>query len=314
MKKYLYTIATVLVFGMSANAQEPAKEKAKEPEPATKEKKDFDKKFRFGLRLAAQPTWFTSNENNNVPKGAVFGTGFGLNMEIRASDIVAFVTGIGADFEGGKYTFRRTLEKDNFYEVSYWQTKDGEFKEPENGKDFKFLNNENSTRYVLKDRTIKTTHITIPAILKLSTNEYSGMKYFGMFGAEIGIRVKTTVKDNYYTSFQYNPNGFAKAGTDSINGAGEATGENINLNRDMAVVPIRVGFNAGLGFEYRLGGSTAFFCSINYFRAFTNTMRGTSKLMSTTIDTSDPSGKVTYVMAKQNFVANAIRINIGILF
>jgi Outer membrane protein beta-barrel domain len=306
MKKYLYTIASVLILGIAVNAQE----KPKEPEPPKDKGEEFDKKFRFGLRVAAQPTWFTSNQNNNKPYGANFGTGFGLNMEFRMSKIVAFSTGIGADFEGGKYTFRRTTEKDNYYEVRYWQKKEGGFAEPENGKPLNFMNNENNTMYVLKDRSIKTTHVTLPALLKLSTSEYSGMKYFGMFGAEIGIRVKAAAKDSYYTSYTYDKDGLVIG---KIEGAGESEQANINLNKDMAVIPIRAGFNAGLGAEYRLGGSTAFFFSFNYFRSFTNTLRGTSKYMASTVVDSDPNS-VTYKFVEQNYLLNAIRINVGILF
>ncbi|MCW3077146.1 MAG: hypothetical protein JWO32_1755, partial [Bacteroidetes bacterium] len=41
MKKFLYTITSALIFSAAVNAQEPA----------TAKDKEFDKKFRFGLRV-----------------------------------------------------------------------------------------------------------------------------------------------------------------------------------------------------------------------------------------------------------------------
>lgn len=295
MKKFLYTIASVLILGQALTAQD--------------KQADFDKKFRFGLRVAAQPTWFTSNEVNNKPSGAKFGTGFGLNMEIRFSKIVSLSTGIGADFEGGKYAFKRDTAND--YEVVYWQDNAASFVEPKTGGTFADLNTSSNTAYILKDRTLKTTHITIPAILKLATNEYSGLKYFGMFGAEIGFRIKTTATDSYHTSYKFDANGLPKSGP---NGEGESTQTNVNLAKDAATpfFPMRLGFNAGLGTEYRLGGSTSAFFSVNYFRSFTNLLRSDSKFL--VYDTKTSGGTNTYSFVKQNLIQNAIRINIGILF
>lgn len=298
MKKYLCTVLLLSSMSGFVLAQEPASEK-----------KDFDKKFRFGLRVAGQPTWFTTNENNNKPYGAFFGTGFGLNMEFRFSDIIALSTGIGGDFEGGKMTFRQDAKEN--YSVTYWMDETNNFVEVEGKKNPTDLNNTSNTRYYLKERTIKTTHVTIPAILKMSTKEYSGMKYFGMFGAELGIRIKATANDKYWTSYKYDGNGLVTNGSKGD----EATPDqkNINLSKDASLIPMRVGFNAGMGFEYRLGGSTSFFTSVNYFRSFTNFARNESKFLISDI-ISDPSGTQSYKMVQQNLIMNAIRINIGILF
>ncbi|MBA3664864.1 MAG: outer membrane beta-barrel protein [Bacteroidetes bacterium] len=298
MKKFLYTIASVIVLAGSANAQEPAKDKGA----------DFDKKFRFGLRITPQPTWFTSSDNNNKPYGARFGFGFGLNMEFRLSNIVAFLTGVGGDFEGGKYQFRQ--DPANNYAVRYWQNNAGDFVEPKKNSNNAEVNASN-TVYLLKDRTIKTTFVTIPAILKLSTNEYSGLKYFGMFGVELGIRVKATATDNYINSYKYPSTGVAPAG---YAGEGASSQSNININKDASLIPIRLGLNVGGGTEYRIGGSTTAFISVNYFRSFTNLMRNDSKYLVYNVDTDITSGNNTYSFVKQNIIMSAIRINLGIMF
>ncbi|MBK9283421.1 MAG: outer membrane beta-barrel protein [Sphingobacteriaceae bacterium] len=298
MKKYLYTVLTVLFVSTLVNAQEEGKEK-----------KDFDKKFRFGLRVAAQPCWFTSNENNNKPYGAMFGTGFGLNMEFRFSDIVALSTGIGADFEGGKLTYRQ--ESSDNYAVSYWMDNTKNMVAVEGKVNPQDISNTTNTRFYVKERLVKTTHITLPALLKMSTNEYSGFKYFGMFGAEIGIRIKSVADDKYTTSYTFDNLGLVTNGAAGDKNTPDS--KNLNISKDASLVPMRIGFNAGMGFEYRLGGSTSFFMSVNYFRSFTNLMRSDSKFLVSDVIT-EPNGNQSYKMIEQNLIQNAIRINLGILF
>jgi hypothetical protein len=251
-------------------------------------KSEFDSKFRFGLRINPQPCWYVSGDKNNIPSGSVFGFGFGLNMEYRFSEIAGLVTGLGGDFEGGKYTFK--YDPGN-YEVKYWQDEAGEFIL---AKD----KNTKSTGYLLKERKVNTTYVSIPAILKLSTKEYSGMKYFGMFGVELGYRIKAVAKDTYLAKYT-----IPKA--DSIvTTIGEFTGEDINIIEEASLVP-RLGMNVGMGTEYRIGGSTSLLFSVNFFRAFNSVLKSKSEFM-----IYNGSGAVV----KQNLKQSAIRINIGIMF
>jgi hypothetical protein len=283
MKKLLFTLAAASI-GFFALAQENAPDKGAE----------FDKKFRFGLRINPQPTWLVSGDKNNIPSSTGFGFGFGLNMEYRFSEIAALLTGIGGDFENGKYKFKKDVT--NGYEVVYWMDEVNEFKEPSGS-----ITSATSV-LMLKERKINTTFITIPAILKLSTKEYNGMKYFGMFGGEIGIRVKAKAEDTYYETRKYLTDTTFKVIS------GESTESDINIGEEMSLLPLRVGFNAGAGLEYRLGGSTSLFFSLNYFRAFTNMMRKESNYLYYRTD------GVNYRHVKQNLAFTAIRINVGIMF
>lgn len=302
MRKYLFTTIAVLLLSNAIISQTS-------PTPVDKSKEDFDKKFRFGLRISPQPSWFSSSDKtNNPPFGAIFGFGFGLNMEFKLSDIVAFQTGIGGDFEGGKQTFRNDPNAN--YQVEYWLDNANDIVEVKNGTDLSDLKINSYTNCFLKERSIKTTHVTIPFILKLSTNEYSGFKYFGLFGAELGIRTKSVAKDTYVTTYKYNSSGVTTSGPD---GEGISSISNINLKNDASTIPIRLGLNVGLGTEYRLGGSTSIFFSVNYFKSFTNLMRTKeSKYLVYNIANNNGVNKFSYV--KQNLIQNAIRINIGINF
>ncbi len=281
MKKLLYTATALLFAAAGLRAQDSSG--------------TDNSKVRFGLRITPQPTWFVSGDKNNTPSGAIFGFGFGLNIEFRITSTAAFLTGIGGDFEGGNYTVK--YDPGN-YEVRYWLNGSGEFVEPANGAA------KGNTGYHLNSRHVNSTWITIPVILKLSTKEYNGMKYSGMFGGEIGFRAKASATDTYYSYTTYTDSAGIVKGKTFF---GERVESDININEEAGKVPARIGMNLGIGAEYRLGGSTSLFGSINYFRSFTNFMQEKSDF---TIF-NDVGG---YQFVRQSLKMAAIRINIGIMF
>ncbi len=293
MKKFLLSAVIVLI-GLNMKSQ--------------KDSLESDSKWRFGLRGNIQPTWFTSGDKNNISNGTSLGAGFGLNVEYKLSRVAALLTGIGADFESGKYKFRN----DSSYSVSYWRDEaTSKFIQPgtKSENDPTSLKNPSNTGYELKDRTVKTTFITIPVILKLSTKEYNGFKYFGMFGCEMGIRIKSLANDSYYHSFKYDA-----AGVGTETGVLNQSKLNIGgIKGDANRVPIRLGLNVGLGAEYRLGGTTSLLLSVNYFRSFWNYMRNDSPNMIYKTTKVSP-GNEKYSFVSQTLLLNAVRINIGIMF
>ena len=132
------------------------------------------------------------------------------------------------------------------------------------------------------------------------------MRYFGSLGGELAFRLKVIAKDTYYQVYNF--------GKDSvITSTKGGTKENLNLggtDGDALAGVVRVGMNFGIGCEYRLGGTTALFGSINYFKSFTSLMRSESKYL---IYKNDPvSGDLSYI--KQNLIYNAVRVSVGIMF
>lgn len=284
MRKILLAASTLLLVAQSAFAQSDD---------------NFDKKFRFGLRVTPQPTWLSSNDNNTKGAGSGFGFGFGLITEFKLSDIVHFSTGIGGDFEKGKLSYRQ--DPAGNYTPGYVLDNDGALVEANNGTDANnYFFGSGHKNYLLRERTLRTTYVTIPLTLKLLTQELSGFRYFGQFGGELGFRVKTKADDDVTLTGVPGPD---------VN----MTNSNLNVGPDASLVPARFGLNVGAGAEYRLAGTTSLFLSVNYFRSFTNTMRKDSKYVATDA-TFDNNGNLIFTHLKQGIFANAIRINIGVLF
>lgn len=287
MKKILLIVSSTLMLANSFFAQDT----------------DDDKKFRLGLKVAAQPTWFSSNESATTKAGAGFGFGFGLVTEFRLSKTASFVTGIGGDFESGSIRYKYDPLSAVPYSVGYLTDNSGNLKEMKDGVQYSELVQTGDVLYGgVTERKIKTTHVTIPLALKMMTKEMGGFKYFGMFGGELGIRVKARATDKYNNSTS--SSSFSTAG---------GTNTNVNINKDGSLIPLRVGMNVGLGAEYRLSGSTSAFISINYFRSFTNLMRKESKYLAYDA-TVYSDNSMTFSRVKQGLFMNAIRINVGILF
>src|SRR4051812_36886281 len=106
MKKFFLTTCSVTILGFAAWGQATGTNTAPVPSQNTSAPNQFDKQFRFGIRVSAQPCWIQSNNTSSKGNGATFGYGFGLAMEFNLSHTIHFLTGIGGDFEGGKIIYR----------------------------------------------------------------------------------------------------------------------------------------------------------------------------------------------------------------
>jgi len=272
---------------------------------------ETSKKFRAGLKFSAEPGWFTSGNTNTIKDKAGFGYGFGLVLDFRLSDVIYLSTGIGGDFENASVKYRNdgydpySFSGSQAFCTQYIQDNSNNFVKAENDVDVANYLKQGNSFYTLSSRKIKTTHITIPISLKMLTKEFSGFRYFGQFGGEIGIRSSVKSDDTYAYKETIDI-----VGT-NITAGGTNTGQNIS--KDASTIPMRVGLNVGLGAEYRMAGSTSLFLSVNYFRSFTNLMRNDSyyNYTSTTVDSN---GKVVFTHLSQNLIMSSIRINIGIMF
>ena len=266
------------------------------------------KNVRFGIFGRATPTWYSMPTNSNYAKGgAIFGAGFGLNLEFRITDVVSFQTGVGGDFDGGKikYTYNiGTLNPANDVYTGYLLDKTPALVEIKDHSPSDFNSGYTLGQYTahyLTARHIHTTYVTIPLILKMKTKEISGFKYFVDFGGHVGVLASAKADDNTNDLNQVG------SGLPSITAN---TYKGVNIYKDC--IPVRVGLNVGLGAEYRLAGTTSVFLSVNFVNSFISTVKSTSVYNST--GTTVSNGYGAFVYAAQSLKTNGIQINAGFLF
>ena len=268
------------------------------------------KNVRFGIFGRATPTWYSMPTNSNYSKGgAIFGAGFGLNLEFRISDVVSFQTGVGGDFDGGKINYAYKLDylnlnsTNNIY-TGYILDKTPNLVEIKGHSPSDYSSGYLTGQYTshfLTSRRIHTTYVTIPLLLKMKTKEISGFKYFVDFGGHVDVLANAKADDNT------NDLNLAGPGLPSIT---SNTYKGINIYKDC--IPVRVGLNVGLGAEYRLAGTTSVFLSINFVNSFISTVKSTSVYNTTGNTTSNGYG--AFVYAAQSLKTNGIQINAGFLF
>jgi hypothetical protein len=307
MKKFLSSFFLSMVFSLVLNAQVTTTNTADPVTQNTTTQDNFDKKFRFGLRVALQPSWFQSNNTSSKSAGANVGFGFGLSMEFRLSNNIHFLTGIGGDLEGGKISYRNDATPFAVREVI---DNEGQMVEAKKGILVSDYDQKvGSTLYVLKQRQYKTTMVTIPLLLKMMTLEYSGFRYFAIFGGELGIRVGAKANDTFYSGTTFNENGAISAIAEN-----DLKRNDIQVGKDASLIPLRFGLNVGLGTEYRLAGSTSMVFSVNYFQSFTNLMRNDSKYLTKDQFLDASTGTYSFTALSQSYIMRAVRINIGFMF
>jgi hypothetical protein len=253
-----------------------------------------DKNVRFGMKVAAIPTWLRSNDKklyaNGNPK---FGFGFGLMLEFKITNVVKFATGIGGEFLGGEQVYKSDygyiLNGNDFYAVS----------QSDYLTDY---SNTSKNYYVLKSRKIKTTYVTLPVALKMMTKAYSGMRFFGSFGGDIALLTRAKANDEV---LDYKAANSAKTNSD------------MNIYKE--TIPVRVNLNVGIGMEYNISGSTSLMVSVNYMRSFLNLYRNESKYISKDFEKQTSNYIISganpgVAGAKQGAFVDGIAINVGVLF
>ncbi len=287
MKKLLFTIIAISFATTSILAQDV-------PDP---------KGVRFGVFVRGTPSWYSTPSSSYYSKGgAVFGTGFGLNLEFRITDVVAFQTGVGGDFDGGKINYTHNVgnfNSANDIYTSYILDKTPQLVEikDKNVSDFMGANSSQYSGHDLLTRRIHTTYVTIPLLLKMMTKEISGFKYFVNFGGTMGVLVGA--KSDDYTEENV---GFTQTFTNN---------KGLNMYKDC--IPVRIGLNLGLGAEYRIAGTTSLYLSANFVNSFIPTVKAHSVYNFNNVDFSGNTNG-TFIYAPQKLNPMGIQINLGVLF
>jgi Outer membrane protein beta-barrel domain len=200
-----------------------------------------DRLLHLGLNFTPGIYWLNPNSSNDKANGASLGYGYGLNMEFYFTPNYAFLTGFEITNIGSKYINTNT-NPSNFSNIA--------------------------DSVVTHDESLQ--YLEIPFMLKLKTNSFHRMRYYGVIGLQLGFLLKAT--DNNNTAIT--PKGYYSNGAYIPPGAPYSYSDN-NANIYSQTDFFRSSFLIGGGAEYSLSGSTALQACITYNNCFTN-MNNTS--------------------------------------
>lgn len=244
------------------------------------------KNFRFGLTISPSMNWLAPDNTKKFESlGAGLGFGFGAQMEFRLNDNYSIVTGLGLRYDKGEIDYLSASSADSTY---YMLNSDEAFLEAGSAWPTSF--GTDTSYYLLKSRSFNINYINIPFALKMKTKEIGYIRYFGQFGLDLGLKVKTRVDDVNYV------NGSANESTTS------------DLNLDDGTQLFRTGMNVGGGIEYNLSGSTSILCGIHYHMAFTNSLKKEDDYL------RKDNGSGSLVPIEQKAMARGLYLTVGILF
>lgn len=174
-----------------------------------------DQKFHFGFKITPNMAWIKPDQKNLDREGYRFGFTYGVQTEFRLSENYAFATGAQMSYRGGK------LKRDS-------------------GAD-SLGNNlaDVSTIY-------KIQYVEIPLTIKMLTNQFNKVRYFGQFGFAPGVMIRA----------------LKEVGSE----------DKIDAKKDINFFNVNMIIAAGL--EYEISGSTVAFGGIEFNNGFVDVIDG----------------------------------------
>ena len=212
-----------------------------------------NKPFRFGVLVAPNVAWMSPDSEDYENDGALPGFSWGFNADITLADNYFVRTGFTIDYLNSKlkYPHQQMI----------------------NESDVEMTPGTLNRKYNL-------SYLEVPLTVKMRTNKFGKVAYFGEIGFGFAFNLKAKAKDD----FSYNE------GQNSIESEGDIKDE-INL--------FKASLKVGGGIEYYLDDSTSLFFSLNYNNGLSNVLKGTN-----TLNTA----------VEQRTTLNFFALNIGIIF
>jgi len=208
------------------------------------------KPFRFGFKAAPNLAWISPDTKDYSNEGPVLGFSWGFIADLTLTENYFIKTGFNIDYLNGKLKYP--------YAILF----DGDTV-PTTGE----MNRKYNLRY-----------IEVPLVLKMRTNQFNKMAFFG----EIGFGTSFLLKAKSQDDFRYENDNYK-------------TDENISDE----IKFIRGGLIIGAGVEYFIDESTSLLFSLNFSNGLTNIFKGEN--------TVDPS-------LKEKGNLNYFTFNVGVMF
>lgn len=210
------------------------------------------KPFRFGLKVAPAISWVSPDSEDYKNKGAQAGFSWGFISDITITENYFFATGFNVNYLKGK--------------ISY-PYQDVTLNSPDSGT-------------MVSD--MKLRYIDIPLTLKMKTNRFDKMQYYGQIGFSLAFNIKTKTEE----TFSYQVSGIKK----SVTNERDRT-DDMHLLKASLVI--------GGGIEYYIDNSTSIIFGLTYYNGISNIMKGYN-----TVDEN----------VKQKAAPHFIELTLGVIF
>ena len=217
-------------------------------------------KFHFGFKLAPTMAWLKADSKGLESDGSKVGFSYGITTEFKFQENYAFVTGLQVTYRGGLLKYR-------------------------------YADNAANPLFAYD---LNLQFLEIPITLKMKTNEFGKIRYFGQFGLDPGFLLNAKVEP-------------------SLESSGSNGGWAIDTEYEEDFKEYINGFNLSMiiaaGLEYKLAGNTVLFTSIEFNNGFVDIF-GTVQQPIIDQDPNNPPPREVKWAGFTNFFA----LNLGILF
>jgi hypothetical protein len=236
-------------------------------------------KFRMGFKASPNISWFQPKDKHFLAEGANLRFGYGFIADIFFSENYAFGTGLNIYRNGGSISY---LELDKISAADYIYR-----------------------RY----QTYSNQYVEVPITFKLRTNEIGYVTYWAQFGFGAGVNIGARGDDERNYLFQQD------LVEDQLVWVASERETVLEENADLAqnVALFRASMIIAAGIEYSLSGTTSILVGLTYNNGFTNSF-ARKDVLKTEKDGPIFNANNRPETVRLNAVANAIELNVGILF
>jgi hypothetical protein len=213
------------------------------------------KPFRFGFKLASNLAWLSPDANGYKVDGSVMGFSWGFLSDFALTENYFVATGFSMDYLGGKLLYPHAKQV---------------------GQDTTLITGDLARKYKLRN-------LELPLTIKMRTNKFGDVAFFGKigFGIDFNLNAKADDSFSYYSG--------VKKMSETI--------KDVNVKDE--IVFLRSSMIFGAGIEYFIDESTSILLGLNFNSGMTNVLKGENVV--------DPS-------VKQKANLNYFQLNMGVLF
>lgn len=211
------------------------------------------KPFRFGLKLAPNIGWISPDSEGYVKDGTVPGFSWGFISDFTITENYFVGTGFNVNYLNGKLQYPDSLQI-----------------------------NDSTTHIGTLKRKYNLRYIELPLTLKMKTNKFNNIQFYGQIGFSLGFNIKAKAKDDF-----------------SYEAGGQYMSESNERDISDEITFLRGALVLGGGIEYYVDNSTSIIAGITFSNGISNVLKGENDV--------DPS-------IEQKAVPHYIELTLGVIF